>query len=65
MSCGDVKKETTKIKSFEVSPLNGKDTINIIDYKGQKQGMWLKFHTNNMVSVADTMYYRNDTLIKK
>jgi len=55
-----------KIKSFELNPINGKDTINVIDSKGRKQGIWLtplRNPNNNVVAVSDTIIYRNDTVV--
>ncbi len=68
MSCDNKSTGDNKptIKSFELNPLNGKDTINIVDSKGRKQGIWLtplKNPNDNMVAVPDTMVYRNDTLV--
>ena len=52
------------MRSFEIDPTNGKDTINIIDNQGRKQGLWLnRIHTNNMITVSDTLFYKNDTLV--
>ncbi|MGZ3864335.1 MAG: hypothetical protein ACXVPN_03970 [Bacteroidia bacterium] len=65
LSCSDAKKETAKIRSFELNPLNGKDTVNVTDSKGRKQGIWLKTRSEYSVSVTDTMYYLNDTLVRK
>lgn len=66
MSCGDTKKKTVKIKSFELNPTNSKDTINVLDSQGRKQGIWLKMNrADNMVSVPDTLFYKDDSLVKK
>ncbi|MGZ3864350.1 MAG: hypothetical protein ACXVPN_03895 [Bacteroidia bacterium] len=65
LSCSDVKRKTVKIKSFELSPVNGKDTINVVDSKGRKQGIWLTTKTANSVSYTDTLYYKDDSLVKK
>lgn len=57
---------STKFKSFELSPTNGKDTINVIDSKGRKQGVWLtplKNTNDNIVAVPDTIVYSNDTVV--
>lgn len=62
-STGDNERQ---IKSFELSPLNGKDTINIIDSKGRKQGIWLsplKNSNDNVVYAPDTTVYHNDTIV--
>jgi len=55
MSCGDTKKETAKIRSFELSPIDGNDTINVFDVYGRKQGVWFTKDSK------DTMVYLNDT----
>lgn len=30
-------------QSYEINPLNNKDTINVIDFNGKKQGQWIVF----------------------
>lgn len=49
------------IQSFELGGISMKDTVNKIDAHGWKQGKW----TPNLINkLKDTVYYRNDTLIK-
>lgn len=45
--------------SFEISPENDLDTINII-VNGLKQGKWVVKKND----IKETVYYRNDTLIE-
>lgn len=43
------------IQSYELGGPSGKDTMNLVDSYGYKQGLWV---TRNR---KDTMVYRNDT----
>jgi hypothetical protein len=69
VSCGSKQSSADNkptIKSFELNPTNDKDTINIVDSKGRKQGIWLtplKNPNDNIVVMSDTIIYRNDTVI--
>lgn len=61
-SCGQKQdKESTAnfSSSFEISPENDLDTINII-VNGLKQGKWVVKKND----IKETVYYRNDTLIE-
>ncbi len=57
-----VKENESNFKqSFEIGGKNMNDTVNIVDAHGWKQGKW----TPNLINkLKDTVYYRNDTLIK-
>lgn len=43
------------LQSYELGGPNGKDTMNVVDAHGYKQGLWI------MRNRKDTMVYKNDT----
>jgi hypothetical protein len=52
-----------ELQTMEIFTINGKeDTVNRIDADGRKQGKWIPSPMNNL---KDTVYYINDSLIKK
>jgi len=40
-------------QSFELDPSNGKDSINIIDFRGLKQGRWIIFGKTKKVNASN------------
>jgi hypothetical protein len=54
-------KESNFIQSYELEGANMKDTVNMVDAHGWKQGKWTPNLTNKL---KDTVYYRNDTIIQ-
>jgi len=55
-------KNTRSGGSFE---LFGKDTANITDMNGQKQGIWYSYKiTSSGREFTDTLFYKNDTLVE-
>lgn len=63
-SCADtteksvVESSTLPNHSFDT---NGRDTINLVDQNGLKQGVWKPSPTNDL---KETVIYRNDTIVK-
>ena len=50
-------------QTMEIFVINGKnDTVNCIDGSGLKQGKWIPSPLNEL---KDTVYYFNDSLVKK
>jgi hypothetical protein len=53
--------ESNFIQSYELGGANMRDTVNMVDAHGWKQGKW----TPNLINkLKDTVYYRNDTIIQ-
>lgn len=62
VSCNNSTESEKKcLASYEFLPQNFKDTVNLVDCNGWKQGKWVPSPTNKQ---KDTMYYRNDTLVQ-
>ena len=60
-SCGD-KPQAHKPcnSSYEIHPSNIRDTVNVLDCDGLKQGKWVPTKMNKLTT---TTYYHNDTII--
>jgi len=57
---GDETKEFAKTLTVDMY-IFGKDTCNLTDIHGWKQGKWVPHNTNKL---KDTVFYKNDTLLK-
>ena len=63
LSCSQSSTPGEKPIYIQTLEVIGRDTVNRVDSKGRKQGMWLLFEDKNRIKVKDTLFYKDGKIV--